>query len=209
MRQHTLKHTPFDKLRAYAALRNDRRVRRNRRAMMYNFGPATPAEQIVYGASRPGYGRFAVPKRLLDAWLDFMATQGIRRICCLLSAEQLDFYEDLLDAYGARFGRGHVCWAPIPDFHLADVSTLCDTILPFLAAADAANQPVVVHCSAGLGRTGHVLAAWLVFRHGMDPVHAADAVVASGRDPYEAEGRHETGAQKLYDLLARCQRNST
>ena len=93
---------------------------------MYNFGPAMPTEEIVYGASRPGYGRFAVPQRQLDAWIDFMAAQGIRRVCCLLSAEQLEFYEDLLGAYGARFGDERVCWAPIPDFHLADVSTLSE-----------------------------------------------------------------------------------
>ncbi len=172
---------------------------------LYNFGPAMPGERIVYGASRPGYGRFAVTPQQLDAWTDFMASQGIGRICCLLSDQQMAFYEDLLGVYAARFGDERVCWAPIPDFHLADVATLCDTILPFLAEANVAGEPVVVHCSAGSGRTGHVLAAWLVFRHGMDPVHAADAVVASGRDPYEAEGRHEAGARKLYDLLARCQ----
>jgi protein-tyrosine phosphatase len=171
---------------------------------LYNFGPAMPGERIVYGASRPGYGRLAVPPRQLDAWIDFMASQGIGRICCLLSDQQMAFYEDLLGVYAARFGDGRVCWAPIPDFHLVDVATLCDTILPFLAAANVADEPVVVHCSAGSGRTGHVLAAWLVFRHGMDPEQAADTVVAAGRDPYEAEGRHHTGAQKLYALLDSC-----
>jgi protein-tyrosine phosphatase len=174
---------------------------------MYDFGPATPEERFVYGASRPGYGRQPVPSALVDSWLDAMAASGVRRVCCLLSVQQLEFYEDLLGAYGTHFDAKRVCWAPILDFHLADAATLTGNILPFLAEADETGEPVVVHCSAGSGRTGHVLAAWLVYRHGMAPQEAADAVVAAGRNPYEAEGRHEAGAAQLFALLEKCRKN--
>ena len=176
---------------------------------IYEFGPATPEERTVYGASRPGYGRQPVPSTLVSGWIDFMVASGIRRVCCLLSVEQLEFYEDLLGVYRSRFGAGCVCWLPIPDFHLADSAMLTGNILPFLAEADGAGEPVVVHCSAGSGRTGHVLAAWLVYRHGMAPQEAADAVVATGRNPYEAEGRHEVGAARLFALLENCRFNLT
>lgn len=171
---------------------------------MHNFGPAMEGESTVYGASRPGYGRQQIDQDNVAAWLDFMAVRGMQRICCLLSTEQLRFYDGLLDQYRRYFGDERVCWAPVPDFHLVELSTLRLRILPFLTDADRRGEPVVVHCSAGSGRTGHVLAAWLVIRHGMTTQQAIDAVITTGRNPYEAEGRSATGQSRLHDLLAAC-----
>ena len=79
-----------------------------------------------------------------------------------------------------------MCWAPIEDFHLSDLETLTTKILPFLAEADKQAEKVVVHCSGGIGRTGHVLAAWLVSGRGLSNIAAIAAVMRTGRNPYEA-----------------------
>ncbi|BBD68237.1 dual specificity protein phosphatase [Nostoc commune NIES-4072] len=76
--------------------------------------------------------------------------------------------------------------APIVDFHLCDLETLTQKILPFLIEADKENEKVVVHCSGGIGRTGHVLAAWLVSVRGLSNQAAINAVKKTGRNPYEA-----------------------
>lgn len=47
-----------------------------------------------------------------------------------------------------------------------------------LKAAKAAGQKVVVHCWGGGGRTGLVLAAWLVQDRGLTAEDAADAVTS-------------------------------
>ncbi|WP_236738912.1 protein-tyrosine phosphatase family protein [Chroogloeocystis siderophila] len=39
-------------------------------------------------------------------------------------------------------------------------------ILPFVRTANKQDEKVVVHCAGGVGRTGHVLAAWLVSGRG-------------------------------------------
>ena len=148
---------------------------------IYKFAAAWEHEPIVFGASRPGYSN----KQVLD-WVEFMKCQGIKRVCCLLPDNQLARYSALLDTYQQEFGIIHVCWAPIADFHLSDKETLTKKILPFLADAEKLGEKVVVHCSGGIGRTGHVLAAWLVSGRGLSNKAAITAVKRTGRNPYEA-----------------------
>ena len=99
--------------------------------MKYNFGPANEGEQIVYGSERPGFDFHSVGARDVSRWISFMREHGIKRVCCLLPKEQLDFYDvDLLEEYRHEFGRRNVCSAGILDCHLCDAETLTDKILP-------------------------------------------------------------------------------
>lgn len=148
---------------------------------IYKFAAAWEHEQTVFGASRPGYSNQQV-----SDWIEFMKRQNIKRVCCLLPEKQLAPYSNLLGRYQQEFGSKQVCWTPIEDFHFASLETLTQKILPFLIAADKQNQKVVVHCSGGIGRTGHVLAAWLVSVRGLSNQDAIAAVKSTGRNPYEA-----------------------
>ena len=153
---------------------------------MYKFAAASPSETIVFGSARPGYSSNQV-----NEWIEFMQSQDIKRVCCLLSQTQLDRYSDLLGIYRQTFGSDRVCWSPIEDFQLVDRQTLIQEILPFLAItprglreanADHQNEKVVVHCSGGIGRTGHVLVA----ERGFSNKTAIATVKQTGRNPYEA-----------------------
>lgn len=165
----------------------------------FRFGPASPDERMVFGARRPGHTRSQV-----QDWLAFMKGSGIQRVCCLLSQEQLDAYDNLLEAYRQAFGEERVCWAPIEDFHLADSDTLTGKILPFLLDADRAQERVVVHCAGGLGRTGHVLAAWLVCGRGFSVEEALAEVRKMGREPREAVECGKATEDELHALLRAC-----
>jgi protein-tyrosine phosphatase len=148
---------------------------------MYKFAPASATETIVFGAARPGY---RIEK--IERWIKFMQTVKIDYICCLLSASQLISYPNLLEIYQQEFGVDRVCWAPIEDFQLADRAVLTQQILPFLSIADRNSQRVVVHCSGGIGRTGYILAAWLVAGRGLSNHAAINAVKKMGKNPYES-----------------------
>lgn len=175
---------------------------------MYKFDSASEHEPIVFGSARPGYSNEQV-----NEWIEFMQSKDIKRVSCLLSESQLTRYSHLLDAYRQTFGLEQVCWTPIEDFHFADSKTLVYQILPFLAVANQRQEKVVVHCSGGIGRTGHVLAAWLVAGRGLSNQAAIAAVKQTGRNPYEAviaalfKGRNPwKAAAELNLLLDECNR---
>ncbi|MCG8352892.1 MAG: dual specificity protein phosphatase family protein [Chloroflexales bacterium] len=165
---------------------------------VHGFAAAAPDEPTVFGARRPGFPFPVVSTATVNDWMTFMQAQQIRRIVCLLPQRQLVGYDHLLETYAQRFGKHNLCWAPIEDFQLADVATLTQVILPFLAAADRSGERVVVHCSAGIGRTGQVLAAWLVGFRGMSNAAALATVRQSGRNAYESSD------PRLEQLLDQC-----
>ncbi len=148
---------------------------------MCKFASASHDESIVFGAARPGY-----IDRQVEQWVEFMRDRDIQRVCCLLSESQLNRYADLLNIYRQNFGIDRVCWVPIDDFRLVDRHLLFHYILPFLADADRSHEKVVVHCSGGVGRTGQIIAAWLVAGRGYSRKSAIDTVIQTGRNPYEA-----------------------
>ncbi|WP_088892855.1 protein-tyrosine phosphatase family protein [Leptolyngbya ohadii] len=175
---------------------------------MYKFTPASRNEAIVFGAARPGY-----TDNQVNEWLAFMQGQKIRRVCCLLPESQLAGYSNLLDVYRQAFGADRLCWTPIEDFHFVEVKIFTHEILPFLQSADRLQEKTVVHCSGGIGRTGHILAAWLVAARGMASGEAIESVKQTGRNPYEAviaapfKGRNPWKvAAEFKELLEECDR---
>lgn len=173
--------------------------------MPYNFAPASIEETLVYGSARPGYWLRRVGLQPVHDWLRFMQRQGIARVCCLLAEKQLAYYDkDLLESYRQVFGRERVCRAPVQDYHLVARSLLQESILPFLDEASACREKVVIHCAAGIGRTGHILAAWLVHGRAFSPQEALAAVSSppgSQRNPLEAVQAANASEAELYELL--------
>ncbi len=141
-----------------------------------------------------------------------MKDEGIKRVCCLMTQKEMRYYEDedLLQVYLREFGQDHVFWVSIEDYHLCDTVQLKERILPFLKKSDVNGEKVVVHCSGGSGRTGHVLAGWLVFKYGLSADKALSAihVLGVGRDPCEAV-RGKTAINQLYDLLTICKKSDS
>lgn len=110
---------------------------------MYKFASCDRNETIIYGAAKPKYTEKAV-----DKWIEFMQTKEIKRVCCLLPRDRLNFYRvDLLKTYSQNFGEKRILWQPLQDFEIPRSQILINSIIPFFISAEEQQEKTVVHCS--------------------------------------------------------------
>lgn len=117
-----------------------------------------PVQTVVPGklvrACRPGYSAAKCPVGIgpVQEWIDAAQDAGVVSIICLLADEHLALYAhgDLLESY--RVAGFEVCHIPCGDHAQPPLSPA--QLERVLAAYRMLPKPVLVHCSAGIDRTG-------------------------------------------------------
>lgn len=167
----------------------------------HRFGPAAPTEEYVYGSCTPGWHSAIDDETAVEEWLSCVQSSGIERVCYLLAGASEEVRDTAIGRYDEAFSPSNVCHAPTATGRLVDAQQLTETVLPFLRASVEADSPVVVHCLSGVGRTGQVLAAWLVAARSYSSQQAIETVRETGRDPYAVVDRGNATEDELFDLL--------
>jgi len=168
-----------------------------------NFSPAW-SNTVVCGSNRPGYPLCSVPIERVHSWINEVKSKGVTHVVCLLSDKDIKTYYnslDLIETYKANFES--VDWFPIGDYAVASAETL-GNICDLLEKYDSAKEKVVVHCSAGMGRTGLVLTAWVLYKFGNDfPSldHVAKGVMEFARTNGAMRVPFEAGSSEVKEQL--------
>lgn len=110
------------------------------------------------GCSRPGAHSSSIA-----ADLAILREHGIQSVLTLTETPVL--------AHELESAGLNTLHLPVDDFHAPTTHQMLQA-LSYIDASLAENMPVAVHCLAGQGRTGTILAAWLL-RSGLS---AADAI---------------------------------
>ena len=113
----------------------------------------------LYRSSRPGYsggGKLPVGMGEVQRWIEAAQSLGIVSIVCLLADEHLCLYPDgdLLGIYrAAGFEVRHI---PATDRRRPLLTE--DQLAAVLQAYRELPKPALIHCSAGIDRTGAAVA---------------------------------------------------
>jgi len=106
---------------------------------------------------RPGYPWVAdaqVPRNAVDEWLSEIRDSGIRSIICLLADDQLSFYAELPDGLLTHYEQSGFQVAHVPaEDHLRPPLSPAH-LAAVWSAYQRLSKPVLVHCSAGISRSG-------------------------------------------------------
>lgn len=112
--------------------------------------------QLVRG-SRPGYGGERgklVTKAEVDAWIADAKATGIQSIICLLADDQLPLYPSLQSGLIAYYRQAGFEVAHIPAIDHQSPPLSHEQLSTIWRAYQALPKPVLIHCSAGVDRTG-------------------------------------------------------
>lgn len=150
---------------------------------LFNFGPASERDCVLYTAERPGGDDPSA--NAIDQWTAFVKTKGITDVLVLLDDNELEPYDNdgsnggLLATYQQHGFTVHRVAPMSGPGACTAVQDIVQTALD--ETNNNSNKKVVAHCTHGIGRSGRVAAGWLAMQYGLSPADATQEALATAQ----------------------------
>lgn len=159
----------------------------------HNFGPVSSREQCFFTAERPGHpGTDGVPTKVVEEWIEFIQSKGIRNVLIIMENEEFGVYEVDLKSFYEKAG--------LTVYHIPfSSSDSYQKTMALIEELDSKGEKLVSHCTGGKGRCGRVACAWLCKKWNLSPLQASQEFI----DEAVEHGLYRLGdVQKLKDWIS-------